>query len=60
MLEAIKYDVEKNTLSILDQRVLPKYVIYEDILTVEQGWEAIATMKVFFDCHVISIHYHHY
>lgn len=46
MFEAIRYDVEKNTLSILDQRLLPKEIKYEDILTVEQGWEAIATMKV--------------
>ena len=46
MFEAIRYNFEKNTLSILDQRLLPKDVIYEDILTVEQGWDAIATMKV--------------
>lgn len=46
MFQAIKYDPEKNTLSILDQRLLPNHVIYEDILTVEHGWQAIATMKV--------------
>ncbi|XP_006003718.1 methylthioribose-1-phosphate isomerase isoform X1 [Latimeria chalumnae] len=43
-LEAIRYS--KGSLQILNQLLLPGQTSYEQINTVEQGWQAIRTMKV--------------
>ena len=43
-LSAINYD--KGKLSILNQLLLPQETVYENIETVEDGWNAINKMKV--------------
>lgn len=43
-VEAIKYKDRK--LSLLDQVLLPQQVVYVDINTVQEGHDAIKTMKV--------------
>ncbi|CAK8692122.1 unnamed protein product [Clavelina lepadiformis] len=43
-LEAIKY--RRGELEILNQLLLPHHTIYEEIITVKDGWEAINQMKV--------------
>lgn len=43
-LLAIKY--ERGHLEILNQLVLPHKSVYEEIRGVEDGWQAIRTMKV--------------
>ena len=44
--ESIIYDPVKNTLSILNQLLLPLSVVYEDIKNVQDGWNAIKQMKI--------------
>lgn len=44
MLEAIKY--KKSGLEVLDQLLLPKVTKYEQVTSVQQGWEMIKSMKV--------------
>ena len=43
-VEAIKYKNRK--LSLLDQVLLPQQVVYVDINSVQDGYDAIETMKV--------------
>ncbi|KAB8039790.1 S-methyl-5-thioribose-1-phosphate isomerase [Silvanigrella paludirubra] len=43
-LEAIKY--KNNKLEILNQLLLPDSFVYEDCISVEQGWQSIHQMKV--------------
>jgi methylthioribose-1-phosphate isomerase len=43
-LEAIKYN--EGRLEILNQLLLPAQSVYEHITSVEEGWEAIRSMKV--------------
>ena len=43
-VEAIKYKNRK--LSLLDQVLLPQQVVYVDINSVQDGYDAIKTMKV--------------
>ena len=45
-LEAINY--RRGELEILNQLLLPHHTIYEEIITVKDGWEAINQMKVTF------------
>lgn len=44
VLEAIRYS--RGSLSLLDQKRLPMETIFEDCLSVEDGWNAIREMKV--------------
>ena len=46
MLDAIKYDHKNKTLSILNQLLLPHESVFEEILSAEDAWQAIKTMKV--------------
>jgi methylthioribose-1-phosphate isomerase len=46
MLDAIKYDHEKKTLSILNQLLLPHETVFEEILSTKDAWDAIKSMKV--------------
>ena len=45
-LEAIKYSKAKGTLKILNQLLLPHASVYEKIVSLEDGWNAIKEMKV--------------
>lgn len=46
LCQAIIYERDSNRLTILNQLSLPVRVEYEDILTVNDGWQAIKQMKV--------------
>lgn len=46
LCQAIIYESDANRLTILNQLLLPVQVEYEDILTVNDGWQAIKQMKV--------------
>lgn len=45
-LEAIKFDAKACTLKLLDQRLLPHKVVFDDIRTVEEVHAAIKEMRV--------------
>ena len=46
VLQAIKYDPKQGSLSILNQLLLPHATAYDKIVSVDQAWQAIRSMRV--------------
>jgi methylthioribose-1-phosphate isomerase len=45
-LQSVYWDFDRQHLMLLDQRLLPDTILYLDLLTVEEVWEAIRHLKV--------------
>ena len=45
-MSLLAIDYKRGSLKILNQLLLPEQAVYEKITSVEDGWQAIRTMKV--------------